>query len=212
MDWDNLKRSERVRLAAKYLGVGETEVSEDGLTAAADWFESLGPSQRLNVINAFFALGGGDDAAPERRALWDQIARLVTGEWNSQIGEVSVIFELRETEAFKRAAKAAGLKGDWAPIRWWFHRGASFSLREWRVRASLNVANDKAAARAAGQERGGGHVVRVEFDAYGPAFSLGGLLRHYRGQIDAQAARVELARRGIIQGEGSAAESANQSV
>jgi len=198
ISWDHFSPNEQRRLAAKYLGASEREVSADGLAETAKWFDGLGLAQRLSLINAFFALGGGDGATPERRALWEQIARIIPGPWNSNIGEVSVIVELRDAKRFQQAGKAAGMRADWAWVRNKYHAGASFSLREWGVRASLNAANDTAAARAAGQGAGGGQLARVEFDAYGPRLGLLGLLRHKFGKIDAQMARWELAKRGLI--------------
>ena len=196
--WDQFSSNEQKRLAAIYLGTTEAEVETGGLARTADWFNHLGPPQQMNLVNAFFALGGGDGATVERRALWNEIAQLLPGQSNSNIGQVSVILELRDAERFRQAGLAAGLKEDWAVIRWLYHRGASFSLREWNVKASLNFANDTAAAKSADQNRGGGQIVRVEFDAYGPSFSLLGLLRHKYGKIDAQIAGLDLMERGLI--------------
>ena len=198
LGWASFSPAERRRLAAKYLGVAEAEVRPEGLALAADWFNGIGLAQRLSLVNAFFALGGGDGAAPARRRIWEEVARLLPGKWNSSIGEVSVILELRDPGRFRQAGRGAGMKEDWWFVRRLYHAGASFSLREWGVRASLNVANDTAAARAAGQSRGGGNIARAEFDAFGPKLGLLGLLRHKFGRLDAQLARLELARRGFI--------------
>ncbi|HZS07967.1 MAG TPA: hypothetical protein VFD58_24245 [Blastocatellia bacterium] len=204
--WQSLSLTERRRLAAKYLAVETADVDPDGLAQTEAWFATISEAgQRLNLMNCFFALGGGDNADRTRRGMWDQVARLIPGEWNSQIGLASLLVELRDAERFKRAGITAGLKEDYAFVRNRYHRGASFSLREWRVRASLNVANDTAAAIAVGFDEGGGRIARAEIDAWGPTFGLLGLWRHKFGKIDPQIVRLAMTERGLIPESGALA-------
>ncbi|HZN10500.1 MAG TPA: hypothetical protein VFC61_02415 [Blastocatellia bacterium] len=200
--WLDFSPAEQRRLAAKYVGVDEGRIDAEALARTGEWFDGIGETQRLSLLNAVCALGGRDWCPAERRALWAEIERLLPGKWNSNIGAVSVIVELRDPERFKAAALSAGLREDWSWVRDRFHAGASFSLREWRVRASLNIANDVAAAQGVGEESGGGRIARCEFDAFGPSFGPLGLLRHKFGKIDAGSARAELARRGFFPASG----------
>src|SRR5438552_15278021 len=102
--WQSFSLTERKRLAVKYLAIEIADVDSDRLAQAEAWFATLSEAgQRLNLMNCFFALGGGDNADRERRAMWDQVARLIPGEWNSQIGLASILIELRDAERFKQA-------------------------------------------------------------------------------------------------------------